>query len=713
MSTETARHASARRAMVERQLRARGIRNPKILKAMGEVPREAFVPEHLREYAYHDTPLPIEEGQTISQPYIVAWMAEALDLSEGDRVLEIGAGSGYAAAVLSRVADEVYAVERHAALAELARNRCRELGYDNVHVLHGDGTLGWPEHAPYDAVVVAAGGPEVPEPLLEQLAPGGRLVIPVGPDPRLQELVRVRKTERGAIERENLGGVRFVPLVGAAGWEGEGKSASPSRRESSGEGNPGGESSAETSSGGGHPGNPGNPVSTTVLRVPAPSSDQGSTVQLLREVVDRFDDLDSADLGPLLERIGDSRLVLLGEATHGTSEFYRFRARLTRELIERRGFRVVAVEADWPDAAKIDRFVRHRHSEGRSAGPEEDVQAFTRFPTWMWRNREVRDLVHWLEEHNREREPEEKVSFHGLDLYSLHTSLSRVLDYLEEVDPEAAARARERYSCISPWSTDPVLYGRAAFSGRYADCEDEVVATLTELLESRLDYMEKDGERFLDAAANARVVADAERYYRAMYQGSTESWNQRDQHMFETLRSVLEFRGRTGEAKAVVWEHNSHLGDAAATEMGARGQINVGHLARKHFADEAFLLGFGTDHGTVAAASSWDGEMEIKDVRPSREGSYERLCHDTEVPAFMLHLKEPEREELRGELMDPRLERAIGVIYRPETELMSHYFQALLPQQFDEWVWFDETEAVTPLSGEETEGMPETYPFGL
>jgi protein-L-isoaspartate(D-aspartate) O-methyltransferase len=172
-----------RRHMVAGQLASRGIRDPAILDAMSEVPREEFVPRDLVEFAYEDAPLPIDESQTISQPYIVARMIQALELGPGDRVLEVGAGSGYAAAVLSRIAAEVFTIERHKSLADSAGERCRRLGYDNVHVRHGDGSLGWPEEAPFDAIVVAAGGPDVPRPLKEQLAPGGRLVIPVGPLP--------------------------------------------------------------------------------------------------------------------------------------------------------------------------------------------------------------------------------------------------------------------------------------------------------------------------------------------------------------------------------------------------------------------------------------------------------------------------------------------------------------------------------------------------
>jgi protein-L-isoaspartate(D-aspartate) O-methyltransferase len=698
-----------RRDMVQRQIAGRGVRDRRVLDALLAVPREVFVPERLHEFAYDDTALPIEEEQTISQPYIVALMAEALEIGPDDRVLEVGAGSGYAAAVLSRIAREVYAIERHAALAELARERMRRLGYTNVHIIHGDGTLGWPEHAPYDAIAVAAGGPDVPPALRSQLATGGRLVIPIGTDPRLQELVRVRRTGPDEFKRESLGAVRFVPLVGAQGWrtkEGDGDllpfevdpipslpDPLPRLRGEEGDLPPPGESPIAP------------PEPEPVLTHPRSPSPPATIARLVREAAEPFGGIDTAELGPLLDRIGNCRVVLLGEATHGTSEFYRMRARITRELIEKKGFNIVAVEADWPDAAQIDRYIRHLPPTRDGRQP-----TFSRFPTWMWRNHEVADFVEWLRGHN-DRQRERQVSFHGLDLYSLYTSISEVLRYLQERDPEAAQVARLRYGCLSPWERDPALYGRAALVRRFAICEADVLATLTDLLRKRLDYQERDGDTFLDAVQNARIVANAERYYRIMYYGSAESWNLRDQHMFDTLETLLTFRG--ADAKAVVWEHNSHIGNAAATEMAARGEFNIGQLAREEHGNDAYLLGFGTDHGTVAAATDWDGEMEIKNIRPSHPESYERLCRDSGLPASLLPLREPRRSDVREELEPPRLERAIGVIYRPETELQSHYFQAVLPWQFDEYCWFDETHAVTPLAGEEVHGMPETYPFGL
>jgi len=438
----------------------------------------------------------------------------------------------------------------------------------------------------------------------------------------------------------------------------------------------------------------------------APGGRPESIALLLRETAEPLSEIGGAELDSLLDRIGDARVVLLGEASHGTAEFYQLRAAITRALVERRGFNLVAVEADWPDAAAVDAHVR---PHGRRLGAD---PAFARFPTWMWRNGEFHEFAEWMREHNAGvSDPAAQVAFYGLDLYSLFTSLHAVLAYLDTVDPDAAAIARLRYGCLTPWEHDPTLYGRAAVTGGYRACEREVVAMLEDLLTRRLEYARHDGDRFLDAVGNARVVADAERYYRIMYYGSVESWNLRDRHMFETLEALLAFHGP--DAKAVVWEHNSHIGDAAATEMAERGEYNIGHLCRAAFGPAAYAVGFGTDHGTVAAASNWDGPMEIKDVRPALPASYEHVCHLTEIEAFLLPLRYPARDAVRDELMPQRLERAIGVIYRPETERLSHYFDACLPRQFDEYVWVDETHAVSPLPALAAVGVPETYPFGV
>jgi len=329
----------------------------------------------------------------------------------------------------------------------------------------------------------------------------------------------------------------------------------------------------------------------------------------------------------------------------------------------------------------------------------------------MWRNTDVAAFVAWLGEHNAGVPAGRQVRFYGLDIYSLSESMAAVLAYLDQVDPAAARLARQRYGCLEPWQTDPAVYGRLALTDRHEQCEEAVLAQLGELLDRRLQYAVQDGERFFDAAQNARLVAAAERYYRAMYYGSAQSWNLRDTHMFETLEHVLRAHGP--QAKAVVWAHNSHIGDASATEMGReRGEINIGQLCRERYGGRAALVGLGTHAGTVAAASDWDGPMEVKTVRPALPESYESPMHGTGLPRFLLDFGRA-RAELRERLEPPRLERFIGVIYRPETERYSHYVQASLPRQFDAYLWIDETRAVTPLPAPDPRGAPETWPFGL
>jgi erythromycin esterase-like protein/adenine/guanine phosphoribosyltransferase-like PRPP-binding protein len=423
------------------------------------------------------------------------------------------------------------------------------------------------------------------------------------------------------------------------------------------------------------------------------------------------------DYDPLMERIGDARFVLLGEASHGTHEFYRERAQITKRLIEEKGFMAVAVEADWPDAYRANRYVR---------GASDDIDAvealadFRRFPTWMWRNTDVVEFIEWLRVHNAALPASgTKCGFYGLDLYSLHASMKAVLQYLEKIDPEAAKRARARYACFDHFGPDPQIYGFIAARDLDKSCRDQVVSQLLELQRLTAERLRREGlaadDELFYAEQNARLVQNAEAYYRSMFLGEVSSWNLRDRHMADTLDALVEHFGRQGKrAKVVVWAHNSHLGDARATEMGQRGELNIGQLAREKYGRDSVLVGFTTHHGTVTAASDWGAPAERKRVRPGLAGSYEAMFHAAQPARFLLIWgdDDPAAEALR----DPRLERAIGVIYRPETERMSHYFRARLPEQFDAVLHFDETRAVEPLeyTGEWEAGeLPETFPFAV
>jgi protein-L-isoaspartate(D-aspartate) O-methyltransferase len=649
----------ARNRMVDARVARRGVRDERVLAALRRVAREEFVEEGFQEFAYEDSPLPIGSGQTISQPFIVARMAEAAEVEPEDRVLEIGTGSGYAAAILAELAAEVFTIERHGELAAQAQERLRAAGYTNVSVRIGDGTKGWPEKAPFDAILVAAGGPSVPVSLQEQLEIGGRLVIPVGPEPREQRLLRITRTGANKYEEEDLGGVMFVPLIGEEGWADERGRLREARK-------------------------------------PLP--------RFIADAAEELPDIDAPEFAAAFERFAERRVVLLGESSHGTSEFYRARAAITKHLIERHGFGIVAVEADWPDAASLNRFVR-----GAPQAPEAEPP-FRRFPTWMWRNTDVAFFIDWLRRHNDAMSDERhKAGFYGLDLYNMRGSIAAVLAYLDKTDPEAASVARERYGCLTPWQNEPATYGRAVLSAGYRTCEDAVVKQCRDLLERSLSRTDGD---LLDAQQSARLIASAEKYYRIMYYGGAETWNLRDRHMFDTLKRLLDAGGP--ESKVVVWAHNSHIGDARHTDMGRlRGEVNIGQLARERFGDEAALIGFGTHSGTVACASEWDGVMEVKEIKPSLPDSFERLCRDSGKQSFLLDFRRG--TALADALAPLRPERYIGVIYRPDTERLSHYMDSAVSRQFDAFVWFERTSAVTPLNAREdtSDGVPDTFPFGV
>jgi erythromycin esterase-like protein len=434
-------------------------------------------------------------------------------------------------------------------------------------------------------------------------------------------------------------------------------------------------------------------------------------VQALRRVARPMDEVASEDA--LLEAVGDAGLVLIGEASHGTHDFYRMRADLTKRLIAEKGFGAVAVEGDWPDAWRVNQFVRGR---GPETDAEQALAGFRRFPTWMWRNTDVLEFVGWLRGRNQEH-PDASAGFYGLDLYSLHASIEAVLAYLDGMDPEAASRARARYACFDHFGDDVQAYGMAtAGLSLEASCEREVVAQLVDLRRQAASYASRDGhvaeDEYFQAEQNARLVTNAEQYYRAMFGSRVSSWNLRDTHMADTLDALLAHDRRLGRsAKMVVWAHNSHLGDASATEMGEQGELNLGQLARERHPGRTFLLGFSTHEGSVTAADDWGDPAQRMRVRPSLPGSFERLFHEVGIPRFLLLAREAPRE-----LDEPRLQRAIGVIYRPRTERQSHYFHARVRRQFDAVIHLDRTRGVEPLDPgpqwDPTE-PPETYPSGI
>ena len=669
--------------MVEHQVVRRGVADPLVLAALREVPREAFIGEEVSDLAYADVALPISAGQTISQPFVVARMLELAEIGREDSVLEVGTGSGYAAAVMSRIARRVVTLERHAILAVTAEHRLGSLGYDNVAVYHRDGTLGLADEAPFDAIVVSAAGPRVPRELLRQLAIGGRLVIPVG-GPGGQRLRRIVRRGEKAYQEKDEDVVRFVPLISGEAAETEG-SVIPTRA---------------------GPGLPPSEIDqATQRRALAQGPRRKPVCDMIREAAEPFRDFEQLSL--LIDRYADRKVVLLGEGTHGTSEMYQVRTWITERLVALHGFSIVAVEADWPDAAAYDAYVRKLRPPRTSEVP------FSRFPRWMWRNHEVYDLLERLQAANaRKPTRRDRAGFYGLDLYSLSASIAAVIGYLERVDSKAAAVARERYSCLRPWCAEPARYGRMALSAGFHRCEAGALDTLRDLLDKRLTYMMRGGDDLIDAEQNARIVAEAEHYYRALYYGSSDAWNLRDRHMMDTLRMLLHRRGP--DAKAVVWAHNSHVGDAAFTDMGREhGEISLGQLCRHELGDDTALIGFGTDRGTVAAASEWGGAMQVRHLRPAHADSFEGVCRRSGLRSFLLDLEAPLHSDLRHALTRPMLQRAVGVIYRPETEMQSHYLEAEPARQFDAWVWIEETHAVNAAPTAGAMGEPETFPFGV
>ena len=417
---------------------------------------------------------------------------------------------------------------------------------------------------------------------------------------------------------------------------------------------------------------------------------------------------EAPDFADAFDRFGDARIVLLGEATHGSHEFYAARAAITRRLIERHGFNIVAVEGDWPDIARIDQYVRH------GAPRPHNGDAFQRFPTWMWRNQEVLGFADWLRGHNAALPEAARASMRGLDVYSMGESIQAVVAYLDTHDQAAAKEARRRYGFLLPWQDVPQAYGHAVEQGGLAACEEAVVAQLRALLAQRMHLITRDGARdgeaFFDAEQNARIVRAAESYYRAMVHGGVASWNLRDRHMFDTVQRLMAHRG---DARMVIWAHNSHIGNASATAMGWRGEFNIGELMRTAYGEEAVLIGFGTDRGTVAAASDWGAPMQVMPLSPARQHSWEEAFRRTGHARSLTDWRGARRRGLAEILSQTLLERAVGVVYRPQSELLSHYFEAVLADQFDAYVWFEQSRAVTPLGPERPHGAPETWPFGL
>jgi protein-L-isoaspartate(D-aspartate) O-methyltransferase len=636
------------------QLKDRGISNKLLLEAFQNIPKAFFLSETLPPYFYENVAVEKSTDRAEPRVIVVARMLEELEVKEEESILIIGVDSVYILAALSKIYKKVYAVETTQTYANWALDVLKAIDVTNVHIKTGKLEEGWKAKGPFNAILSTSEFEDIPKVLMEQLNIGARLLAPVGSDwahVMLEIVERVSETEfvTNAL-RDNY----FIPK-------------------------------------------------------PTLLPEIGTEIYPEKDIIDEigissipFKTIKKFPIDGLLDRIGDARVVLIGEASHGTSEFYAARQEITKALIERKGFNFVCAEADWSDAEQINNYVRNDYKV-------QDWMPFARFPEWMWKNKDVLNFVEWLKKYNSKHQ--NTIGFYGLDLYGLENSIDLVIKYLEEVSPDLATLAKLRYSCIMPFMSSPALYGKLVTTDKLQSCEAEILKMLFDLLKNKnkLDH----SKAYFYAYQNATVVVDAERYYKAMYYGSAESWNLRDFHMFYTLKSLLSYFGE--DSKAIVWAHNSHIGNALATEMYARGEINIGHLCKEHFGDKSYHIGFGTHTGTVAASHNWGEPMKVMTVNESLENSYENLCHRTNVPNFTLPLREEHSEEkLRELLSTPRLERAIGVVYRPDTERMSHYFKTVLPSQFDEYIWFNKTQAVSPIETQTaTSKLLDMHPFGI
>ncbi len=633
-------------------LQDKGIKNALLLNAFQELPEDLLLYNASYPYTYQKSNVGSKLETIEPRVIVIAKMLEKLNIAEGENILVIGVDSVFILAALSKIYRDVYMVQTLEPYFNWTKKVLTKIGIQNVHIKMEGQELGWKSEGPFDTILIASELEAIPLALKEQLKIGGKLLVPIGPDWTHSIFEMFQRVSENRYLEEKLRDNFFIP----------------------------------------------NPKVLPEIGTKAFSETE--IIHHIKAKAIAFDKITAIPIDALLSRIGEAKVVLLGEASHGTSEFYLARQEITKALIEKKGFNFVSVEADWSDAEQINSYVRNKHSQI-------DLLPFSRFPQWMWKNREVLEFVEWLKKYNTKHK--NKVGFYGLDLYGMEHSIRMVINYLEHKDTNLARLAKTRYACMRPYLMDPAIYGKMVLSKQLASCEHEILTMLVDLLKNK-GKLNHSPEYFY-AYQNANVVVDAEKYYKVMYYGSSESWNLRDFHMFHTLKSLLSYFG--SETKAIVWAHNSHIGNALATEMYSRGEINIGHLCKEHFQEDSYHIGFGTHSGSVAAAHHWGEDMDVITINTSLPNSYEYLFHKTGIKAFLLPLKEKDSgKKLRELLNTPKLERAIGVIYRPNTERMSHYFHAVLPAQFDEYIWFDTTNSVTPIStGHSTPKLVKNHPL--
>ncbi|WP_272022986.1 erythromycin esterase family protein [Olleya namhaensis] len=638
---------------ITEQLEDKGISNKLLLEAFQDIPEAFFLSETLHPYFYEDVRIEKSLEKTEPRVIVVARMLEQLKIKEEDKILITGVDSIYILVVLSKIYKNVYNIETNETYANWATEVLKAVEINNVHIKTDNPEIGWKEEGPFNAILIASAFKEIPNTIKKQLAIGAKLIAPVGPDWAHVLLEVTKRVSENDYVSKALRDNYYIP----------------------------------------------NPKI-----LPKISKETYTETEIIDEIGINsipFKTIKKFPMDGLLDRIGNAKVVLLGEASHGTSEFYLTRQEITKALIEKKGFNFVCAEADWSDAEQINNYVKNEYTA-------QNWLPFARFPEWMWKNKEVLDFVEWLKKYNAKRN--NTIGFYGLDLYGLENSIDLVINYLQKIDPELAKIAKNRYACITPYMSNPTVYGKLVTTNTLESCEKDVIDMLFDLLKNK-NKLNHTKEYFY-AYQNATVVVDAERYYKAMYYGSAESWNLRDFHMFYTLKSLLSFFGK--DSKTIVWAHNSHIGNALATEMYARGEINIGHLCKEHFGSKSYHIGFGTNTGTVAASKNWGEKMNKMPIKDAVDNSYENLCNKTNVSNFTLPLREEHTEKkLRDFLSVPRLQRAIGVVYKPETELRSHYYKSILPYQFDEYIWFNKTKAITPLETKTSiTKLIDIHPFG-
>ena len=622
----------AQERMVAEQVVSRGVRDPVLLQALREVPREAFVSERHREFAWHDVPLPLDASVEVLPAFSVAMLLEACELRPGHRVLEIGTGAGYLTAVLSRVVGLVVTIEWSATRAGPAEERLRKLGCRNVTVLQRPPTVGCAEAAPFDAIVVSTRCMGLPTPLLPQLRVGGVFTMSVGETQRAQRLLRIRRTGASAFHPEALGPAALVPvLVRVADAQ------------------------------------PMDPLAVPVTRLRAPDT---SPAAVLRDVCEPFADDFDAVAARLAARVNGSQVVLVGGASDGTRQFHALRARLTRRLLEHEGFDVLAIDGD---------------VEGAGSASDAPVAS----PAWSVHNPETASLLQWMCASASGSRP---LTACGLDVFARIRSLRTALRHMQTQDAHAADAARTRYASLTPWQCDAEAFDHASAMGRLGRMVPALAGRLASLHARRVATARVAGRWYADPELVERMRREALSHYVEMLRGHPEAWSMRNRHLADALHTLQRARG--GQARVVVWTSGPNAGHAGATEMGARGEASLGQLVRERLGSRACLIGMGTHHGTVTVPDAWDGAPQVRPVPDAHRDSCERLLHETGVPRFLLPLRTLGNGEAHAALATPRLQRFCGAVYSPESELRSHCYQTSLPAQFDEYVWFDQTEAV-------------------